>query len=277
MIFDKLCKRVETKAPQLVADVNAARLFVVEPTNKSVREDSLDSFGDAGEWFESKQFEGSFHEFEARLPYPCMAVSDEQRGAAVVMRHLDADLFWVLQYAAGPGPREMLIWGPQRVAITGDPSQPDFNWLSLEFESPLMRWHWPEGDAYLLAARTLPCQDLVRVLNSPARFILEQTPKVVPPVAARKARRSYQRPTYTVLRPNEIRERMRLPSPEVAEQGRKVAPHERRGHWRRYPDDPERFPQVHGRRVWVKPCWIGPSENSVGRTHYRVILEEGTA
>ena len=77
----------------------------------------------------------------------------------------------------------------------------------------------------------------VMLLNNPETFILESTPlsalnRKLPklkPGQVRRIPRGHERPTYTILKPHEIRERMGLPMPVGK---RAVQPHERRSHLR---------------------------------------------
>lgn len=79
------------------------------------------------------------------------------------------------------------------------------------------------------------------------------------------------RPIYTILRPREIRRRMRLEDVEAFGAGGHKRPHERRAHVRRLTS--ERFVHKKGQVVTVKSCWVGPHENVVGNRRYRVILD----
>ena len=107
---------------------------------------------------------------------------------------------------------------------------------------------------------------------SPRNFVLETTPTAFrPEKRPKKIPRLHQRPSYTLLRPNEIRRRMRLPEP--VGDGSTPAPHERRGHWRLLRD--ERYKRAEDgsiRRIWIDSMWIGPTENIVGNKKYKVIL-----
>lgn len=115
----------------------------------------------------------------------------------------------------------------------------------------------------------------VDYLNSPDRFILEEMPEDYYK-QRRKAEKSgrvvrrHHRPTYTPLYPKDIRSRLRLPPLSA---GGPKRPHERRAHKRRYPDNPEKWPNMHGKTIVVKSSWIGPSKSKIGNKIYRVLLE----
>lgn len=124
---------------------------------------------------------------------------------------------------------------------------------------------------FLKAAKT--ALEELFFLNTPERFVVEMRPRRMG--KARKGRlakipRTHQRPRYTLLRPTEIRKRFGLGEPG---HGTPKTPHERRRHYRRYPDDPARWPQAHGRTVIIPAVWVGQSEGDQGNTHYRVMLD----
>jgi len=110
--------------------------------------------------------------------------------------------------------------------------------------------------------------------NLPDRFVLEE----IPDAAERrnksrkspKIARSHERPRYTLLLPKQIRERMGLPP---LSSGGPKAPHERRRHYRSYPDDEARWPQAHGKTIVIPARWIGTSEAKIGKTRYRIRLD----
>tara|TARA_R100001086_G_scaffold192515_1_gene109732 strand:- start:11032 stop:11964 length:933 start_codon:yes stop_codon:yes gene_type:complete len=105
-------------------------------------------------------------------------------------------------------------------------------------------------------------------LNTPDRFILRTSPAVAVKGGRKKTLRSHERPIYTLLKPDEIRARMQTPG-----DGAPRRLHERRRHVRRYPDDPTRWPNVHGKAVVIPACWSGTAEATVGRRHYKVMLD----
>lgn len=83
-------------------------------------------------------------------------------------------------------------------------------------------------------------------------------------------RGSHERPVYRVLKPRHARERMGIEAPDDVLHGAR-RPHERRGHWRLL--KAERFTKKRGQRVWVSPCWVGPSQSVRGNRRYRVVLD----
>jgi len=111
----------------------------------------------------------------------------------------------------------------------------------------------------------------VMFFNSPDRFILEEIPESY--VRRAKSRtagrivRSHERPKYTILRPREIRQRMRLSDPT----GLHRRPHERRAHLRTFRSD--RYTAMRGKTIVIGSMWIGPSESQVDGKRYRVILD----
>jgi hypothetical protein len=117
----------------------------------------------------------------------------------------------------------------------------------------------------------------VMLLNDPETFILESTPLSainpkpvrLKPGQIRRIPRTHERPTYTILKPHEIRERMKLPTPVGK---RAVAPHERRSHLRTLRSEFFR-PANRGKQILIPASWIGPSESLVGNRRYRVILD----
>lgn len=107
----------------------------------------------------------------------------------------------------------------------------------------------------------------VMLFNAPARFVVEK--RAVKEKAAPKGSvpRSHQRPLYTLLSPPEIRERMQLADPT----GKMVRPHERRRHFRTLRSD--RYKAMKGKTITVPACWVGPSEATVGKHRYKVMLD----
>jgi hypothetical protein len=118
--------------------------------------------------------------------------------------------------------------------------------------------------------------DEVMYFNDPTNFIVQEIPKSVRRRQASGAgkdriQRSHDRPIYTVLKPTQIRRKLRLPDPQMPG-GIKRRPHERRTHLRTYSNDEQRWPQAHGKTVVVKGCWIGPSEAEVDGKIYKVLV-----
>ena len=118
----------------------------------------------------------------------------------------------------------------------------------------------------------------VMYINQPSHFILEEIHEKLHERFQRKFGgkkkkkrypRSTERPTYTVLPPKKIRHKMGLP-PITHDTNGKKAPHWRRAHTRVLRSD--RYRQK-GKTIFVKACWIGPSEAKVGGKHYKVLLD----
>jgi hypothetical protein len=114
--------------------------------------------------------------------------------------------------------------------------------------------------------------------NSPNRFIVEDSPlKAAERHRKRQARkgkhkerirRRHDRPTYTLLRPSEIRKRLNLPPLEAHGPKR---PHERRRHSRTYRDG--RYKAMKGKTVMIPATWVGDSEAVIGNHRYRILLD----
>lgn len=105
-------------------------------------------------------------------------------------------------------------------------------------------------------------------MNTPDRFILRNAP-LNPRKRGKKAPkllRSHERPIYTLRTPAEIREVMELPASTRAV-------HERRRHVRRYPDDPIQWPNMHGLSKVIPAAWVGPSDSTVKKRRYKVMLD----
>ena len=107
--------------------------------------------------------------------------------------------------------------------------------------------------------------------NGPDRFVVEVAPTNSKGDAKKKALRSADKPKYILLTPTEIREKLGTAAPD--EEAIKTAPHERRRHVRLYPNDPERWPNMHGKAKVIQACWVGPTEAVIGKRNYRVCLE----
>lgn len=124
--------------------------------------------------------------------------------------------------------------------------------------------------------------------NQPTNFILEEKPVKQREHRTDKILRSGDRPKYTILNPFEIRKRMRLPQPQGTHAS--PIPHERRRHDRwlsdnrfafnenNEPIEPRIIPfgkrkgEPYYKHVIVPATWVGPSENTYGNKHYKVVL-----
>lgn len=111
--------------------------------------------------------------------------------------------------------------------------------------------------------------NLIYHISYQKNFILKETPKRVRKSTV-KIPRTHERPLYTILRPKQIRKKMKLPH-----QGGTKCVHERRAHLRslthpRYARDEDGNIKV----IKVKSTWIGPTEsNPKGNKTYKVILD----
>jgi hypothetical protein len=100
----------------------------------------------------------------------------------------------------------------------------------------------------------------VMLLNDPETFVLESVPLSavnrkpvsLKPGQIRRIPRTNERPTYTILKPHEIRERMKLPMPIGK---RAVRPHERRSHMRTLRSEFFR-PANRGKQILIPASWI---------------------
>ena len=104
-------------------------------------------------------------------------------------------------------------------------------------------------------------------LNTVDRFIVKSTPIKSKP--SKDYPRFRELSEYILLKPKEIREKLNLEPLD----GNVKRVHERRGHIRTYPDDKSKYPKAHGKHVWIKACWVGTSEATVGNRHYKVLLD----
>jgi len=103
-------------------------------------------------------------------------------------------------------------------------------------------------------------------LNTPNKFILEERPiNGQGKVNSKKIPRSNRRSKFIFLSPGEIKKRYLGYGNQTKTKGTKK-PHERRRHQRKYPDDPDRFPNVHGKTIIIPACWVGTQERQVGNT-----------
>lgn len=123
------------------------------------------------------------------------------------------------------------------------------------------------------ANNVLTAMSELNAFNQPNRWILEESPLKAPRGGKTKREpRSHERPIYTLLKPDQIRERFGLPAlgdPEATS----PRPHERRGHWRTYRHERFYASGLLSRRRWVRATWVGPSEVVVGKRRYRVCLD----
>ena len=115
----------------------------------------------------------------------------------------------------------------------------------------------------------------IMYFNTPHRFVVEQIP---PRTEKRKGRiaRSDARPRFHLRTVTEIRTMLPLPEPVEEAPGRQrksPTAHHRRAHYRRYPEDHERWPKAAGKIIRIPAKWVGPSEAQLGKHHYKVRLD----
>lgn len=109
----------------------------------------------------------------------------------------------------------------------------------------------------------------VMYLNNPERFVVQ----VVNTGAAKKAsgsqkiKRAHQRPHYILMSVGELRKTLGV----YDHTDRHQSSHWRKRHFRRLVAD--RFVNKKGQVVIVKQAWIGPEEATVGKKHYKVLLD----
>jgi hypothetical protein len=111
----------------------------------------------------------------------------------------------------------------------------------------------------------------VLYFNSPDRFVLKRSPlKERDPRKSVHIPRSHERPVYTLLTPKEIREKLSIEEP--SELIKHVSPHERRQHYRSLRS--EVYTHKKGQTIIIPATWVGPSEKTIGRHHYKVVLDK---
>jgi len=115
----------------------------------------------------------------------------------------------------------------------------------------------------------------VMYFNSPGRFVVERMSsrarKLVGKPRSNKAPkilRGHERACYTLLTPHAARAMMGLLTPGQGHAS--PTPHERRRHYRTY--TAERYKKMKGQRVTIPATWVGPSEATVGKHRYKVML-----
>jgi len=164
-----------------------------------------------------------------------------------------------------------------RYELRGDVFQ--FVILNDQGVSPLGQLIWNENQQRISEGclrNAMTAIEELMVFNRPDRFIVRETPARLREANSIKIPRTHERHVYTLLHPTEIRTRLNLPRPQDADATGKAAPRfvgERRRHVRRYPDDPSRWPNMHGKSIIIPATWVGPSESVVGRRTYKIMLD----
>lgn len=136
------------------------------------------------------------------------------------------------------------------------------------------------GDPVLSNARA--ALEEATVLIDPSRFIVQSTPlsvvnKKERPLKKgqeRRIPRSTERPTYTVLTPQEIKQKIMVGAPEPEGTHASPVPHRRRRHTRLLQS--AFFKHKQGQIIRVRASYIGPTEAVVKNRRYRVITTETT-
>lgn len=142
---------------------------------------------------------------------------------------------------------------------------------------------------------TMLTAKIINIINYPKNFILEKTSDKIrkSTKSFKKIARAHQRPTYTVLTPDKIRQIMGLSQPGAGiAGGRKKRPHDRRQHDAFLSNDKYRFDikgrliepkvipygsrvgQLYFKKIRIPAIWVGASEVKKGNKIYRVILDK---
>lgn len=110
----------------------------------------------------------------------------------------------------------------------------------------------------------------IMYFNTPDRFVVEEAPSKPLNKKDKKIPRTVSRPKFTLLHPNEIRKKLRLPDEQV-EKRKSPNPHWRRRHVRVLKSD--RWVNKKGKEIFIAAKWIGPTEATVGKKRYKVRLD----
>lgn len=281
--FDALCAFAEKRGgadintvKMLCAALPETRLFEIEAASPKAALSAADA---------------ALLSEELHLPFDIIAVEDAE--SCVILVDLVPNQVGIsaprfVAFAAGAGSDVVMAAGitvmaakllsPDALDVTVDPSsvfsclRTANGWDPIADNKTIASTPgWLDAVTSDIATHYLAALREIMIANVPANFVLESSP-----VRMRNEKhrllRSHERPTYTLLRPNEIRRRMHLP--ESTGDGRIVAPHERRGHFRTLRDERfTRLPDGSPRRIWIPATWVGPAENVVGERRYRVILD----
>lgn len=106
--------------------------------------------------------------------------------------------------------------------------------------------------------------------NTPNKFILEETPNKRRQQIRGRIARSRDRPMYTLVSPQKIRERMKLPDNHNGEKQTRLFLG-RRAHPRTYHD--QRYINMQGKTVMIPAIWPGESIKVVGNKRYKIMLD----
>jgi len=288
MIWDKVCRIVDlahSRKEHAVEDLAAmhslmqeAKLFVIDAKPEEFLPERHDK--EYKDWLNENFF----------LPFRVTAIEDacsliilydtraHQRGGACERQWIGV-CDWHKHLWVSAGVIDEMIWEHDHCQVVGHPMDCfvvtyDGEWICGEEEVAQFGGFTNAELAERLTQNAWKAVEEIAYFNDPRNFILEESlaPKRQKKTkAAKKLKRVHQRPTYTVLKPTQIRRRMRLPEPEQG--GAKRRPHERRAHPRTFSDDEKRWPKMHGKTIIVKSSWIGPKESVVGNRRYRVLVD----
>lgn len=110
----------------------------------------------------------------------------------------------------------------------------------------------------------------IMYFNTPDRFVVEEISTKPQRSKDKKIPRSLSRSKFTLLYPNEIRKKLKLPDEQV-EKRKSPVPHWRRRHVRVLKAD--RWVNKKGQTVIIAARWIGATEAVIGKKHYKVRLD----
>lgn len=110
--------------------------------------------------------------------------------------------------------------------------------------------------------------DTCNYIDAPCHHLVIETPSAFDPTKRRaKIPRANDRPRVRIIEPEAVRRI--YPHLPGADGGGTVTPHARRGHTRLMTS--ERFKEARGRRIVVRPTWVGDTEWKNGQTKYKVV------
>lgn len=306
MIFDQLCHHIERQPllPQLLGMdrrdmlfhfVKSARLFLIDKAVENLPINWDEAVVDEENFFLP------FPIVAIEDPDSCVLLIDtlkEQTGLIkprmVIMcssggRHIEEDFF--SRHGRAPTSNEILrvkqfCYIAAGMIYNGSFGGVEEGW---GFKVGLMGGVWMDGDEIAGTSKTLgymyPNMDKEGLtldlgthaksaieeiiwFNQPHRFVMEASSLKTKTPKPGRLPRSHERPTYTLIRPNDARRIMRLPS---LHQGGTVAPHERRRHFRTLRS--EVFTNKRGQTIQVRATWVGPDEAIVGNKKYKIMTD----